>query len=58
MTPSGTMSSTSEQNSRMESGVSSEGFSTEQLPAARAGPSFQEAINSGTFHGVICPTTP
>ena len=28
------------------------------LPAARAGPTFQLAIGSGKFHGVISPTTP
>ena len=32
--------------------------STMQLPAARAGASFQAAISSGKFHGMICPTTP
>ncbi len=40
------------------SGVSSAGFSTTVLPAASAGASFQEAIASGKFHGVIRPTTP
>ena len=40
------------------SGVSAAGFSTTVLPAASAGPSFQEAIASGKFHGVISPTTP
>ena len=28
------------------------------LPAASAGPSFQAAMTSGKFHGVISPTTP
>ena len=27
-------------------------------PVASAGPSFQAAISSGKFHGMICPTTP
>ncbi|MCY1223383.1 hypothetical protein D9M72_355070 [compost metagenome] len=42
----------------IDSGVCSAGFSTTQLPAARAGASFQAAISSGKFHGMICPTTP
>ena len=45
-------------NSSAVSGVSSAGFSTTVLPAASAGPSFQEAIVSGKFQGVISPTTP
>ena len=28
------------------------------LPAARAGPSFHEAMRIGKFHGTISPTTP
>ena len=28
------------------------------LPAASAGPSFQEAIRSGKFQGTMSPTTP
>ena len=39
-------------------GVCSAGFSTMQLPVARAGASFHTAISSGKFHGMICPTTP
>ena len=39
-------------------GVCSAGFSTTQLPAASAGASFQHAISSGKFHGMIWPTTP
>ncbi len=39
-------------------GVSAAGFSTTVQPAARAGPSFHAAAISGTFHGVIRPTTP
>ncbi len=38
--------------------VCSAGLSTTQLPAASAGASFQAAISSGKFHGMICPTTP
>ena len=38
--------------------VCSAGLSTTQLPAASAGASFQAAISSGKFHGIICPTTP
>jgi hypothetical protein len=40
------------------SGVCSAGFSTTVLPVVSAGPSFQAAISSGKFHGMICPTTP
>ena len=43
---------------RLDSGVSSAGFNTTQLPAASAGASFQVAIRIGKFHGMICPTTP
>ena len=39
-------------------GVCSAGFSTTVQPAASAGPSFQQADMSGTFHGQIAPTTP
>ena len=45
-------------NSSAVSGVSSAGLSTTVLPAASAGASFQAAIVSGKFHGVISPTTP
>jgi hypothetical protein len=41
-----------------ESGVCSAGLSTIVQPAASAGASFQAAIMSGKFHGMICPTTP
>ena len=40
------------------SGVSSAGFSTTVFPAASAGATFQAAIVSGKFHGVMRPTTP
>ena len=39
-------------------GVVSAGFSTTVLPVASAGAIFQAAINSGKFHGIICPATP
>jgi len=41
-----------------ESGVCSAGFSTIVQPAASAGASFQAAIISGKFQGMIWPTTP
>ena len=40
------------------SGVCSAGLSTQVLPHASAGASFHAAINSGKFHGMICPHTP
>ena len=51
-------SSASSANRSAVKGVSSAGFSTTVLPAARAGPIFQEAMARGKFHGVINPTTP
>ena len=58
-TPSGSPASDASSAKRSAvSGVSSAGFSTTVLPAASAGPSFQEAIVSGKFQGVISPTTP
>ncbi len=39
-------------------GVSGAGFSTTVQPAASAGPIFAMLRYSGTFHGVIAPTTP
>ena len=39
-------------------GVDSAGLSTTQLPAPRAGASFQAAIRIGKFHGMIWPITP
>ena len=38
----------------IEAGVCSAGFSTTALPAARAGASFQVAMRSGKFQGMIC----
>ena len=40
------------------SGDFSEGLSTSELPLASTGPIFQDAINSGKFHGTMAPTTP
>ena len=45
-------------STRTPMGVCSAGLSTTQLPAAKAGASFQAAIRSGKFHGMIWPTTP
>ena len=42
----------------MVSGVSSDGLSTTVFPQASAGPSFQLAMRSGKFQGVMSPTTP
>ena len=57
-TPGGSRSPISSSATRIDSGVCSAGFSTTQLPAASAGASFQVAISSGKFHGMICATTP
>ncbi len=57
-TPGGSRSATSSANTRIEAGVCSAGLSTTQLPAASAGASFQQAISSGKFQGMIWPTTP
>jgi hypothetical protein len=40
------------------SGVWEAGFSRTVLPAASAGPSFQDAIESGKFHGTMSAQTP
>ena len=45
-------------NNSAVSGVSSAGFSTTVLPAAKAGATFHASISSGKFHGMICPQTP
>src|SRR2546425_1552642 len=39
-------------------GESEAGLSTTQLPAAKAGAAFQQAIGNGTFHGTMQATTP
>ncbi len=58
-TPSGIPDSTAIlSNSTAVSGVSSAGLRTTVLPAASAGPSFQPAMTSGKFQGVMSPTTP
>ena len=58
-TPAGRPASTAIfSSSSAVSGVSSAGFSTTVLPAARAGATFQDAITSGKFQGTIIPTTP
>ncbi|SHY20634.1 Uncharacterised protein [Mycobacteroides abscessus subsp. abscessus] len=57
-TPGGNRSPMSENRWRIDAGVCSAGLSTTVFPAARAGASFQLAISSGKFHGMICPTTP
>ena len=58
-TPSGMPASRASSASRnTDSGVSSAGLRTTVLPHASAGPSFQEAMLSGKFQGVIRPTTP
>jgi hypothetical protein len=58
-TPSGTPASAISPASRSAvSGVCSAGLRITVLPVVRAGPSFQAAISSGKFHGMICPTTP
>ena len=57
-TPAGRRSAISSAQTIMVAGVCSAGFITTQLPAASAGASFQAAISSGKFQGMICPTTP
>ncbi|GAB3914606.1 hypothetical protein GCM10027613_08480 [Microlunatus endophyticus] len=58
-TPSGIPASSASSASRSAvSGVHSAGFSTTQLPAARAGAKPQPAIGIGKFQGTITPTTP
>ncbi len=39
-------------------GVCSAGFKMTQLPAAKAGGTFQDSINKGKFQGIIWATTP
>ena len=43
---------------RALNGVYEAGFRMQALPVARAGPSFQEAMFIGKFHGTMSPTTP
>jgi hypothetical protein len=51
--PGGNRSPMSSTSTMMLMGVCSAGFNTTQLPAASAGASFQIAISSGKFHGMI-----
>ena len=57
-TPGGSRSPISSASTMIAAGVCSAGFSTTQLPAAKAGASFQAAISTEKFHGMIWPTTP
>ena len=57
-TPAGSRSSISSIKTSTLKGVTEEGLKTTQLPAARAGASFQAAIRKGKFQGTIWPTTP
>ena len=57
-TPGGSRSPIRPAHTMIAAGVCSAGFSTTQFPAASAGASFQHAISSGKFHGMIWPTTP
>src|SRR6202047_149495 len=53
-TPGGNPTSSNQlANSKAVSGVCSAGLSTHVQPAARAGASFQAAINNGKFQGMI-----
>ena len=59
ITPSGIPASSDSSPSRSAvSGVCSAGFRTTTQPVARAGATFQEAIERGKFQGMICPATP
>ena len=59
ITPSGRPASAISPASRSAvSGVCSAGLRITVLPVASAGPSFQAAMSSGKFHGMIWPTTP
>jgi hypothetical protein len=57
-TPLGRMSDSSSMSAMMDTGVCSAGLITTQFPAASAGASFQVAISSGKFQGMIWATTP
>ncbi len=58
-TPAGIPASTASSAARIAvSGDFSDGFNTIELPAASAGPSFQDAISSGKFQGTMAATTP
>ena len=58
-TPSGMPASEASSARRIAvSGDCSAGFRTTLLPVASAGPTFQDAISSGKFHGTTAATTP
>ena len=58
-TPSGTPASAASSASRSAVRDETEaGLRMTLLPAARAGPSFQDAMSKGKFHGTMTPTTP
>ena len=58
-TPSGIPASAASSATRSAlSGDSSAGLTITELPAARAGPSFQPSMAAGKFHGSTAPTTP
>ena len=57
-TPGGNKSPISSIKTKIDAGVCSAGFNTTQFHAANAGASFQVAIKSGKFQGIICATTP
>jgi len=52
------ISSRSSPSRSADKGVSSATLSTTVQPVAKAGASFQAAMSSGKFQGMICPTTP
>ena len=57
-TPGGSRSPMSSISTRSTPGSARRASARSQLPAASAGASFQIAISSGKFHGMIWPTTP
>jgi hypothetical protein len=58
-TPAGRPASNSTSaNATVDAGECSEGLTTQVLPAASSGASFQVSSSNGEFHGVIAATTP
>ncbi|MBB5570839.1 hypothetical protein GGI58_006010 [Rhizobium lentis] len=58
-TPSGMPArAASSAKAKAENGVNSEGFSTTEQPAAKAGADFRVIMAAGKFHGVMAATTP
>jgi hypothetical protein len=49
---------TSEPKYRLENGARSEGLSTTEFPAARAGATFSASAITGPFHGMMAAITP